>query len=96
MNATTHLPLLSLITAALYTVTACRILWYRPHRSKHRKMLSLLACLMIGSMLCRALEILACHDHPSIFEFAISAVFCLLAVVARGNIAHIFRSQPDA
>ncbi|CUI71570.1 Protein of uncharacterised function (DUF754) [Achromobacter xylosoxidans] len=99
MNALTATPSLTAVAVAcalVYVATAARFLWYRPNGARHRRILSLVACLLIAALFCRAGQILLLRDPAGLPELVIAALVCAAAWRVRGNLATLIRSCPDA
>lgn len=99
MNALIVTPALSAVAVAcalVYMATAARFLWYRPNGARHRHILSMVACLLIAAMFCRAGQILLLRDPAGLPELVIAALICAAAWRVRGNLATLLRSCPDA
>ncbi|MBB1625176.1 hypothetical protein A9974_08005 [Achromobacter sp. UMC71] len=80
-----------MLCAILYAASAGRILWYRPNGARHRPAVSLVACLLVGVLACRALDLLLMSSAPAVSELILTLLICAAIWAARGNIAQFFR-----
>lgn len=85
------LPHITIMAALLYAATACRFLAYRPNGARHRVGVSLIACVLIGALLCRGAEILLYEQPVTPSELVIVALLCAAAWRAHGNLAVFFQ-----
>jgi hypothetical protein len=86
---------LSTLAALLYVLTAGRLICYQPNGARHRVFVSLLATVTIAALMWRALEILLLREYAGYAEPGIAALLCVLAWLARGNVAALFRNRSD-
>lgn len=89
--ATLLLHLVPLAAAVAYLASALRLLCFQRNGARIRRGISLLACLMIGALLCAGLEILLYQRPVSLWQAAIAVLLCILVYRSRGNLAALLR-----
>ncbi len=89
--ATALLHLIPLAAAVAYLASALRLLCFQRNGARIRRGISLLACLLIGSLICAGLEILLYQRPVSPWQAAIAVLLCILVYRSRGNLAALLR-----
>lgn len=83
--------LVPLAAAIAYLASALRLLCFQRNGARIRRGISLLACLLIGSLLCAALEILLYQRPVSPWQTSVAVLLCILVCRSRGNLAALLR-----
>ncbi len=83
--------LVPLAAAVAYLASALRLLCFQRNGARIRRGISLLACLLIGALLCAGLEILLYQRPVSLWQAAIAVLLCILVYRSRGNLAALLR-----
>ena len=87
MSIVPDLSPLAALCAVLYALAALRLLCYRrPKGARHRPLISLLACLLIASLSCRAVALITWAGVYPLDGMTSTAV-CGAALAIRGNLA---------
>ncbi|KJC17438.1 phage holin family protein [Pseudomonas aeruginosa] len=89
--ATALLHLIPLAAAVAYLASALRLLCFQRNGARIRRGISLLACLLIGALICAGLEILLYQRPVSLWQAAIAVLLCILVYRSRGNLAALLR-----
>ncbi|EOK5393413.1 hypothetical protein AO946_23380 [Pseudomonas aeruginosa] len=89
--ATALLHLIPLAAALAYLASALRLLCFQRNGARIRRGISLLACLLIGALICAGLEILLYQRPVSLWQAAIAVLLCILVYRSRGNLAALLR-----
>lgn len=89
--ATALLHLIPLAAAVAYLASALRLLCFQRNGARIRRGISLLACLLIGALICAGLEILLYQRPVSLWQAAIAVLLCILIYRSRGNLAALLR-----
>lgn len=90
----TFTTLLPMLAALAYIASALRLVCFQRNGARIRRGISLLACLLIGALLCAGLEILLYQRPVSPWQTAIAVVLCILVYRCRGNLATLLRPTP--
>ena len=85
-----HNPL-ALIALIAYSVAALRILVYRRDGARHRHHVSWFAWLLLVALGGSAIELVIHAKTVGLFEAVRAALFSVLVVSARGNVARLLR-----
>lgn len=83
--------LLPLLAAVAYIASAIRLVCFKRNGGRIRRGISLIACMLIASLLCSGLEILLYQPTVSPWQTAIAVLLCILVYRSRGNLAAILR-----
>ena len=83
--------LVPLAAAIAYLASALRLLCFQRNGARIRRGISLLACLLIGSLLCASLEILLYQRPVSPWQTSVAVLLCILVCRSRGNLAALLR-----
>lgn len=86
--------LFATIVAALHVATALRLVCYRRRGSRIRRGIAVLASLLIGVLLCNAVDIILFQQPVSIWQGALSILLLILVYRSRGNLAALLRPTP--
>lgn len=89
--AIVQLHLLPLLAALAYLASALRLLCFQRNGARIRRGISLLACVLIGALLCAGVEILLYHRPVSVWQTVLAVLLCLLIYRSRGNLAALLR-----
>ena len=89
--ATALLHLIPLAAALAYLASALRLLCFQRNGARIRRGISLLACLLIGALICAGLEIILYQRPVSPWQAAIAVLLCILVYRSRGNLAALLR-----
>ncbi len=89
--ATALLHLIPLAAALAYLASALRLLCFQRNGARIRRGISLLACLLIGALICAGLEIILYQRPVSLWQAAIAVLLCILVYRSRGNLAALLR-----
>lgn len=89
--ATALLHLIPLAAAVAYLASALRLLCFQRNGARIRRGISLMACLLIGALICAGLEILLYQRPVSLWQAAIAVLLCILVYRSRGNLAALLR-----
>lgn len=89
--ATALLHLIPLAAAVAYLASALRLLCFQRNGARIRRGISLLACLLIGALICAGLEIILYQRPVSPWQAAIAVLLCILVYRSRGNLAALLR-----
>lgn len=83
--------LLHIAVAVVYLAAAMRLLCFNRTGLRHRRGISLMAGLLIASLICAGLEILLYQPPVSLWQSAIAILLCILVNRSRGNLAAMLR-----
>lgn len=86
--------LLPMITALAYFIAAVRLLCFSRHGYRYRWGMSLLATVLIGTLLCGALDIILNAAKVTLWQAVLAVLICILVVRSRGNVASLMRFTP--
>jgi hypothetical protein len=89
LNILPHLIQLAAVVA--YFASGLRLLCFQRNGARYRRGISLLACLLIGALLCAGIEILLYQRPVSPWQTAIAVLLCILIYRSRGNLAALLR-----
>lgn len=89
--ATALLHLIPLAAAVAYLASALRLLCFQRNGARIRRGISLLACLLIGALICAGMEIILYQRPVSPWQAAIAVLLCILVYRSRGNLAALLR-----
>ena len=89
--ATALLHLIPLAAALAYLASALRLLCFQRNGARIRRGISLLACLLIGALICAGLEIILYQRPVSPWQAAVAVLLCILVYRSRGNLAALLR-----
>lgn len=86
--------LLPMITALAYLGAAVRLLCFSRKGFRYRRGMSLLAAVLIGTLLCAALDIILNATPVTLWQAVLALLICILVVRSRGNVAALMRFTP--
>lgn len=88
---TVLLHLIPLAAAIAYLASGVRLLCFQRNGARYRRGVSLLASLLIGTLLCSGLEILLYQRPVSVWQAVLAVLLCILVYRSRGNLAALLR-----
>ncbi len=88
------LSLLPLVTTLAYVSAALRLVCFNRHGYRYRRGISLLASLLIGILLCAALELILYRPLVSPWQSLLAVLLCVLVYRSGGNVAALMRGVP--
>ncbi|PAU79229.1 MULTISPECIES: phage holin family protein [Halomonas] len=83
------------LAAFSYFIAAMRLATFRRGARRYKPCVSLLASVLIGTLLCAGLEVVFLKPEVSLFQTVLAALFCVLTLRARGNVASLMRMSYD-
>lgn len=86
--------LLPMIAALAYLSAAVRLLCFSRKGFRYRRGMSLLAAVLIGTLLCAALDIILNAAKVTLWQTVLAVLICILVVRSRGNVASLMRFTP--
>lgn len=86
--------LLPMITAVAYLIAAVRLLCFHREGFRYRWGMSLLAAVLIGTLLCGALDIILNAAKVTLWQTILAVLISILVVRSRGNVASLMRFTP--
>lgn len=84
------------VAACSYLIAAMRLATFRRGQHRFRRGISLLASVLVGTLLCAGLEVIFFKPDVSVFQSALAFLFCTLTLRVRGNLATMIRMQHDS
>lgn len=83
------------LAAFSYFIAAVRLATFRRRGRRYKPGVSLLASMLIGTLLCAGLEIVFFQPEVSLFQAVLAVLFSTLTLRARGNVASLMRMHHD-
>ncbi|WP_062359756.1 phage holin family protein [Vreelandella aquamarina] len=83
------------VAACSYFIAAVRLAAFRRGARRYKPCVSLLASVLIGTLLCAGLEVVFFKPEVSLFQAVLAILFCVLTLRARGNVATLMRMSYD-
>ncbi|PBK04013.1 hypothetical protein CNQ84_11715 [Pseudomonas abyssi] len=86
--------LFATLVAATHIITALRLVCYRRRGARIRRGISLLAALLIGTLLCNAVDIIIYRQPVTLWQGSLAILLLILVYRSRGNLAALLRPTP--
>lgn len=86
--------ILPMITALAYITAAVRLLCFSRDGYRYRWGMSLLAAVLIGTLLCGALDIILNAAKVTLWQALLALLICILVLRSHGNVASLMRFTP--
>lgn len=87
--------LIPLVTAILHFCIGLRIVAFTSTHHRKKPLFSILAVLLVGFFLGSAVSIAVYGLLVTISEFVLSVILMVLIIIAKGNVAELFRVIPS-
>lgn len=86
--------LFATLIALTHLATALRLVCFRRRGSRIRRGIALLAALLIGTLLCNAVDIVVFQQPVTLWQGALAILLLILVYRSRGNLAALMRPTP--
>ncbi|KKO04051.1 hypothetical protein LCGC14_0089450 [marine sediment metagenome] len=86
--------LFATFVATAHIITALRLVCFRRRGSRIRRGIALLAALLIGTLLCNAVDIMVFQQPVTIWQGSLAILLLILVYRSRGNLAALMRPTP--